>query len=115
MARSPPSRALWTLLSLAVAGIIDQAQAIPQCIADERINAEFEALIGGFEIPRQDSCCMWDVCGLACPQEVEDPSPGTSFLTLSRESVFNADRGACNSQFYLYPPFHPQDLDTLSL
>jgi len=68
------------LTLLVFVSLIDKVQAIPKCIADERINAEFEALTGGFEIPRQDSCCMWDVCGLACPAEVEEPNSGRSFL-----------------------------------
>lgn len=64
--------ALLLLLSLQM----DHAAALTQCIADPTIEREFQQLSGGFELPRQDSCCMWDICGLACPEEVEPPADG---------------------------------------
>lgn len=66
-----------TLLHLLVLFLTSAVDAIPQCLSNTTINAEFEALTGGFEIPRQESCCMWDVCGLACPESV--PPPSSSF------------------------------------
>jgi hypothetical protein len=48
------------------------------CIASSAtINADFVALNGGTPIPTQGSCCMFDVCGLACAQDVPSPSKGT--------------------------------------
>jgi len=52
-------------------------QAAADCIANPTINADFEELNGGVEIPIEGSCCMFDVCGLACPTLTSKPSKGT--------------------------------------
>jgi hypothetical protein len=47
------------------------------CIASNaEFNAFFEGLNGGVSIPLEGSCCMKDVCGLPCPEEVSKPGPG---------------------------------------
>jgi hypothetical protein len=60
----------WTLLLQTVAFRVHA-----NCIANSAINAEFEALNGG-SIPKEGSCCMLDVCGLTCPEDVARPSNG---------------------------------------
>ena len=71
-------------LHVLLIGLAEQVSALPQCLADNALNQEFEALSGGFELPRQDSCCMWDICGLACPEPVDPPSSGFGLvLTLA--------------------------------
>ena len=62
--------------------------ASAQCIENEQLNYEFEQLTGGFEIPQKDSCCMMDVCGLACPEEVEAPAYGFTIATLVGIAAF---------------------------
>jgi hypothetical protein len=51
-----------------------------QCIADDKIDAEFRTLLGVDAIPKADSCCQADVCGIPCPAEVSDPKIGTFFF-----------------------------------
>ena len=70
----PGAFSLGLLLLLFIS--IQPALGLPQCIADHVLNREFEVATGGFELPRQGSCCMWDVCGLACPEPVDPPAPG---------------------------------------
>jgi hypothetical protein len=48
-----------------------------QCIADEKIDAEFRTLLGVDAIPKANSCCQADVCGIPCPAEISDPKIGT--------------------------------------
>jgi hypothetical protein len=52
-------------------------QAAADCLANPTLNADFETLNGGVSIPIEGSCCMFDVCGLACPVEVSKPIYGT--------------------------------------
>jgi hypothetical protein len=48
------------------------------CIASSpQINADFMALNGDVPIPTPGSCCMQDVCGLACPLVLPEPAKGT--------------------------------------
>jgi hypothetical protein len=46
------------------------------CLSDPHLNAVLELVHGG-PIPQTDSCCMMDVCGLTCPQEIAPPDAGT--------------------------------------
>jgi hypothetical protein len=46
------------------------------CLSDPHLNAVLELVHGG-PIPQNDSCCMMDVCGLTCPQEIAPPDDGT--------------------------------------
>jgi hypothetical protein len=40
-------------------------------------NSTLEAIFGnGTALPRQDSCCMQDICGLTCPTDIPGPRPG---------------------------------------
>jgi hypothetical protein len=61
----------------ALALLMAPQQAAADCLADTTLNADFENLNGGVEIPIEGSCCMFDVCGLACPAGVEKPGTGT--------------------------------------
>lgn len=48
----------------------------PHCLADPSLRAEFEVRNDAYEIPLPGSCCMQDVCGLKCPEDVEPPHQG---------------------------------------
>jgi hypothetical protein len=58
-----------------VAASTSQSLQQPSCLSNQQINAEFEFL-NNAAIPRQDSCCMMDVCGLTCPEETTPPGNG---------------------------------------
>jgi hypothetical protein len=52
-----------------------------QCIADETINTQFALLFSdgeseAYEVP-EGSCCQETICGLGCPEEVDEPDKGT--------------------------------------
>jgi hypothetical protein len=52
-----------------------------QCIADETINTQFALLFSdgaseSYEVP-EGSCCQETICGLGCPEEVDEPEKGT--------------------------------------
>jgi hypothetical protein len=55
----------------------------PHCLADPALRAEFEIRNDAYEIPRPDSCCMQDVCGLKCPIDVDEPHPGYGFAAFA--------------------------------
>jgi hypothetical protein len=55
----------------------------PSCLADPMLRAEFEILKDAYEIPLPDSCCMQDVCGMKCPEDVDPPHPGFGFAALA--------------------------------
>lgn len=60
--------------------ILPQMTLSEGCIEDPDINESFELYGNGkFQstIPRYGSCCMYDVCGLACPEYVPPPDQGT--------------------------------------
>jgi hypothetical protein len=61
----------------ALALLIAPQQVAADCLANENLNADFENLNGGVPIPIEGSCCMFDVCGLACPVDVSKPGVGT--------------------------------------
>jgi hypothetical protein len=61
----------------ALALLMAPQQAAADCLADPTLNADFENLNGGAAIPLEGSCCMFDVCGLACPEDVSKPTVGT--------------------------------------
>jgi hypothetical protein len=61
----------------ALALLIAPQQAAADCLANPTLNADFENLNGGVSIPIEGSCCMFDVCGLACPVDVSKPTSGT--------------------------------------
>ena len=47
-------------------------------LSSKTLNDEFLSFIEGAEsIPLNGSCCQADVCGLACPAPVSEPSKGT--------------------------------------
>ena len=47
-------------------------------LSSKTLNDEFLSFIEGAEsIPLDGSCCQADVCGLACPAPVSEPSKGT--------------------------------------
>jgi hypothetical protein len=56
--------------------LIAPHQVAADCLANPTLNADFETLNGGVPIPIEGSCCMFDVCGLACPEEVSKPGLG---------------------------------------
>lgn len=66
----------WLLSSLLVlVSIVKVVDA--DCVADVAINDFFEDVVWeGESIPREGSCCMFDVCGLECPKPLEDPGDG---------------------------------------
>jgi hypothetical protein len=68
---------MYAPLAAAALALLVPQQAAADCLADPTLNADFEALNGGVAIPTEGSCCMFDVCGLACPEPVEDPTNGT--------------------------------------
>jgi hypothetical protein len=52
-----------------------------QCIADETINTQFALLFSdgaseAYEVA-EGSCCQETICGLGCPEEVDEPERGT--------------------------------------
>jgi hypothetical protein len=69
-----------TLLVSAAALLLLSVAIDAQCIADEKIDAEFRTLLGVDAIPKADSCCQADVCGIPCPAEISDPKIGTFFF-----------------------------------
>jgi hypothetical protein len=48
-----------------------------ECLENRELNAEFEILNGG-PVPSEGSCCMFDISGLTCPNEVPRPDYGKS-------------------------------------
>ena len=47
------------------------------CLSNPALDAEFVSFIDGAEsIPLPGSCCQADVCGIPCPEEVDDPDFG---------------------------------------
>lgn len=63
---------------VALAGLIPLAAG--QCIADEEINTQFALLFSdgsseAYEVP-EGSCCQETICGLGCPEEVDEPDNG---------------------------------------
>jgi hypothetical protein len=71
-----------SLTQAAEAASTDQLQPQGSCLANPSLNAEFEVINGG-PIPLPDSCCMFDVCGLTCPQETSPPDHGTFAVSLT--------------------------------
>jgi hypothetical protein len=65
--------------------LIAPQQAAADCLANPTLNADFETLNGGVPIPIAGSCCMFDVCGLACPAGVSKPKLGTYRIEYLRE------------------------------
>jgi hypothetical protein len=52
-------------------------QAMADCVANEEFNGFFEDNDGKvISIPRFESCCMYDVCGLQCPEPSPEPGKG---------------------------------------
>lgn len=51
-----------------------------QCIADEDLNTAFAQIINGDNVSTtydiSGSCCQEQICGLGCPEEVDQPSSG---------------------------------------
>jgi hypothetical protein len=70
------SRGIVLLFNAAIALLVKEASA--DCVADSSINDFFELDDDNRvkSIPRYGSCCMYDVCGLACPEPVSGPSNG---------------------------------------
>jgi hypothetical protein len=63
------------MFKLALVGLLPLAAA--DCIlSNKTLNDEFADIIGAESIPTEGSCCMKDVCGLACPVEYPSPLPG---------------------------------------
>lgn len=60
---------------LAVASFLVEFAAGEQCLSDPAMNGFFEVKAGG-EIPLEDSCCQFDVCGLPCPKDTPEPGMG---------------------------------------
>jgi hypothetical protein len=60
----------------------DHVHLHPQCLADPSLRAIFEVRNDAYEIPLPDSCCMQDVCGLKCPEEVGRPHRGFGITIL---------------------------------
>ena len=60
------------------------------CVADSSINTIFEIDDDGKtnQIPRYESCCMYDVCGLACPAPISEPTNGYAIAALIAVIVF---------------------------
>lgn len=61
---------------IALAGLAPLA--FGQCIADEDLNTEFAQILfndTSYEVP-EGSCCQETICGLPCPEEVEEPDKG---------------------------------------
>lgn len=52
------------------------AKTSADCLADESLNSEFASFISAQSIPVEGSCCQADVCGLACPADLESPGIG---------------------------------------
>lgn len=65
-----------SVAAAALALLIAPQQSAADCLANPTLNADFENLNGGVPIPIEGSCCMFDVCGLACPEEVSKPAIG---------------------------------------
>lgn len=58
-------------------------EAIADCLSDQELNDYFENIDGtSSSIPRFGSCCMYDVCGLQCPESNPSPAKGVNFLAI---------------------------------
>lgn len=63
---------LFLLLSLLPLTVVNA-----DCLGNPEFNDFFlNPNVTGDSIPRAGSCCQADVCGLACPEEVDDPTKG---------------------------------------
>jgi hypothetical protein len=63
------------MMKLALVGLLPLVAA--DCIlSNKTLNDEFADIIGAGSIPTEGSCCMKDVCGLACPLEPPGPTSG---------------------------------------
>lgn len=49
--------------------LIQQVAGQASCLSDPTLDEQFPSTEG--------NCCMNDVCGLPCPEEVSPPAPGT--------------------------------------
>ena len=57
------------------------AQAKATCLSNSSLNDFFVNEVNdGNAIPQEGSCCMADVCGLACPVPVSEPANGVYYL-----------------------------------
>eukprot|EP00977_Amphora_coffeiformis_P005255 scaffold1123_cov168-Amphora_coffeaeformis.AAC.23 len=64
-------------LVVAIGFVLPNHTVEAECLANPALNAEFVSFIEGAEsIPLPDSCCQADVCGIPCPEEVDDPGMG---------------------------------------
>lgn len=61
---------IWLALPLL---LLLPSRATAECLANATLNAYFA---GDGTIPKEGSCCMFDVCGLACPTEIPPPAKG---------------------------------------
>jgi hypothetical protein len=123
-AATTPRRVM--MMHFVTAAALGPLPTAADCLVDPNQNDIFEVFNERRQtIPRFGSCCMQDVCGLQCPQTVEAPGDGTSFVPCRAVPCCVACRcGLCfldslcvfqinsttysNSQF----PYHLQDMES---
>jgi hypothetical protein len=73
-----PAAAVWCWMGLLLAASWMTTPVAADCLSNPDLDAEFLSFIEGAEsIPLEGSCCQADVCGIPCPEVVEDPGVGT--------------------------------------
>ena len=75
---------LFTALTLSLKFAATVAASPGNCIANESINQVFAEIINGEGAESYDvedgSCCQETICGLGCPEQVDDPSIGNIII-----------------------------------
>jgi hypothetical protein len=69
--------AVCSSLVVALLTTVPSTQVSAECLANATFNDYFQNAAGQ-PIPTPDSCCMFNVCGLACPTPVSTPGKGES-------------------------------------
>src|SRR3569832_783970 len=81
-----------TLFLFCPNGLLPLKEVKADCISS---NSSIEAVFAGDRVlPLPGSCCMQDVCGLACPVPVQMPAPGYG-TAVSVFVVFSVLFGVC--------------------
>jgi len=83
---------LFTALTLSLKFAATVAASPGNCIANESINQVFAEIINGEGAESYDvedgSCCQETICGLGCPEQVDDPSIGFGIVVMVAIALF---------------------------